>query len=81
MDDFIKKRIGILILVVIGALSLPLGELILALPISEFWKIYFIAVMGAVIIFGEEYVRWLFKVPPEEVPPKPPATQPQPVTP
>ncbi len=62
MDNFVKKRMGIFLLVVIGGLALPLGELIAIAPIPIMWKWYLAAILAAGVIFGEEYVRHLFKI-------------------
>jgi len=71
MDTFIKKRLGMFLLVVIGGLALPIGELIVVSPIPLMWKLYFGTMLGAVVIFGEEYIRHQFKISKEDVPEKP----------
>ncbi|KKN76299.1 hypothetical protein LCGC14_0371510 [marine sediment metagenome] len=71
MDAFIKKRFGILLLIVIGGLALPLGELIVASPIPIMWKWYMGTILTAGLLFGEEYVRHQFKIAKEDVPEKP----------
>lgn len=71
MDAFVKKRVGVFLLIVIGGLTLPVSELIVLLPIPITWKWYLGIVLGAAVILGEEYVRHLFKVAKEDVPEKP----------
>lgn len=77
MDDYMKKRLGILLLVAVGGLAIPLGKLIWTLPIPLDWQWYLTIILGAIIIFGEEYLRHNFKISKEEAPTHP--TQPTPV--
>lgn len=81
MDAFIQKRLGIFLLIAVGGLAIPLEWLIIIIPMPDPVKWYLTILMLAALLFGEEMVRYIFKVPREEVPPKPvpPATQPQPV--
>jgi len=66
MDEFIKKRIGILLLGILGVLTLPMIEWLTTLPISVYWIAAIIAIWGLLILFAEEIVRHYFNIPKEE---------------
>jgi len=66
MDEFIKKRIGILLLGILGVLTLPMIEWLTTLPISIYWIAAIIAIWGLLILFAEEIVRHYFNIPKEE---------------
>jgi len=66
MDEFIKKRIGILLLGILGVLTLPMIEWLTTLPISIYWITAIIAIWGLLILFAEEIVRHYFNIPKEE---------------
>lgn len=76
MDDYMNKRLGILLLVAVGGLAIPLGKLIWTLPIPLDWQWYLTIILGAIIFFGEEYLRHNFKISNKEAPARP--TQPAP---
>lgn len=76
MDDYMKKRFGIFLLIIVGGLALPGSELIIILDIPIMWKWYFGAILIAGLALGEEYVRHLFKISKEESPPPPPIVLP-----
>jgi len=75
MDEFIKKRLGILILGILGLLTIPMIAWLMTLPISGAWITSIIGIWALLIIFFEEIVRHYFNIPklgvvvkPEETP-------------
>lgn len=70
MDDFIKSRLGILILVIMGLFGLPFGTLLHSLGLPAEWLTFILGAYGAVALFCEEVVRYYFKLPKEADPPQ-----------
>ena len=63
MDEFIKKRIGIIILGMLALLTIPMIEWLMTLPLSGAWITAIIGIWGLLIIFFEELVRHYFNIP------------------
>ena len=71
MEDFIKKRLGILILAIIALFAVPFGSWLITLGLKPDWITFILGAYGAVALFCEEVVRHFFKVPKEtEDPPQ-----------
>ena len=75
MDEFIKKRTGLLILGILAFLTIPMIGWLMTLPIPGTWITAIIGIWGLLIIFFEELVRHYFNIPklgvvlkPEETP-------------
>lgn len=66
MDEFYIKRLGILILAIMGLFAYPFGVLMGNLGLPPEWMTFILGSYGAMALFCEEVVRYKFKVPKEE---------------
>ena len=69
MDEFIKKRLGILILSIMGLFAIPFAEWLGTLGLTVYWLVFILGVYGVSALFCEEVVRHYFKITKTETPP------------